>query len=182
MYRIVRTIGPYASLLSKVYTKLNHFDNENIKSLVIIFDKIMQVENEPNDFAANFEDWFVTKLVDLLDGDNNGNSYFCILKACTYQREVHKNFLKKEILKKLTSNIINSDAPISVNSSNLLEMVLVSDLHQDIISRFVGENYDIIIEVLKTLISKLSKNVFYRSRNSDYSNMWLEHINRTSQP
>jgi hypothetical protein len=41
-----------------------------------------------------------------------------------------------------------------MNSGEVLEKILVSDSHQDIVSKYVGANYDSTMEVIKKLISQ----------------------------
>jgi hypothetical protein len=62
---------------------------------------------------------------------------------------------------KLADNINSSDAHIAMNSIDVLESILISDSHQDIISKYVGNNYEVLMEVLRTLIGKPIIPFFY---------------------
>lgn len=55
---------------------------------------------------------------------------------------------------KLADNANSSDAHVAMNSIDVLETILISDSHQDIISKYVGKNYELVVEVLRTLIGK----------------------------
>ena len=71
----------------------------------------------------------------------------------TLQPETHQLLLTIEILEKLITNIESADAHVSKNSNEMLEAILVSDTHQDVVSTFVGENYEEVVQILFKLVN-----------------------------
>lgn len=143
----------------KVYTNLKVFENDTSKTLVAIFDHLMNLETDPNPLAAGLCEHgteFTDRLLDNLTNETNDSIYKHLLRLWTVHSDLHKYLLRGEVFKKLCDNIENSDAHVSMNSSEILESIFISEDHQEIISEYAGENYEEIMEVLRHLIGKFA--------------------------
>lgn len=164
MSKISEEMGKHPEVITKVYSNLDKFEPDQSKALVIVFDELLKLDVDPHPLSEKLSTHgndFTNDLVSNLETETSESNYAALWKAVTYQPELHSCMLRKEICKKLADNMTSSDAHVAMNSSDVLEHILVSDTHQDIISRYVGEDYEAIMEVLRTLIGKLPLQLIY---------------------
>ena len=117
----------------------------------------MKIEAEPHPLSKKLsEDGmdYTDEMVSRLYTSSIGTLYGHFVKICTFQPEIHECLLRTEIIDKLAENITHNEPPIATYTIEILQMIFVSDTHQDVISKFVGEHYEETIELIKAYASK----------------------------
>ena len=156
MLKIVEETSNHAELISQVYSNLSIFEGELASLLVHIFEECMKFEATPNPLAENLHgggNKFIDDILDKISSSSKGDLYAQLMKIWTFQPETHLWQLRSEVINKLAENISNSDPKIALNWIEILENMLTSESHQDIISKFAGENYEAVMRVIKSFNS-----------------------------
>jgi hypothetical protein len=158
MMKICEEFGRNIKSVIIIYSHLENFSLENAESLLSIFKELMIVDSEPNPLSVEVAEnkdavqWNLKDIFAKFSKETKSNNYAQLIKILTMQPETHKMLLSIEILEGLISNIESDDAHVSNNSNTTLESILVSDTHQDVVSMFIGEDYEEIIKILFKLI------------------------------
>ena len=156
MNKIAEQLGKNPKILSRIYCSTKLFPVELTKTIIHILEEMLKIESDPNPLAVELEicgNDLVDELINQLETDTTGETITKILKILMIQRNTHQCFLRKEPLKKLITYIYGSDANVAKSSCEILQGVLISENHQEIISKFIGEYYEETMEVLLSLIS-----------------------------
>ena len=156
MIKIAEQMGKSPKLIVKIYTSTKLFPIELTKTIIGIFEEMLKIESDPNPLAVELEIWgndFVDELINQIETDSSGDNIIKILKILMIQSNTHHCFLRKEPLKKLATYIYGSDAHIAMNASEILEKAMISESHQEIVSKYIGEHYEETMEILLWLIN-----------------------------
>jgi len=143
-----------------VYSQLSKFENDNSKFLLLIFEEFLKIDTYPNPLSDQLSEGgnsFIDDILDKMESSSKGVLYAQLLKMCTLKPEIHQWILRTDVIKKLSENLSHSDPQIAIDSLEILEQVLVSEDHQEIISKYVSCNYDAVMEVLHSFKSKQLK-------------------------
>jgi hypothetical protein len=102
MSKIVEQASHHSVPMSNIITNVHLFEKNDIKAIVTIFDEFIKLEADPNPLSAalsSIEIDLASDLLERLEGETTESNYSQIIKICTIQPELHRCFLRKEVLK-----------------------------------------------------------------------------------
>mmetsp|Transcript_7868 Transcript_7868/g.7441 ORF Transcript_7868/g.7441 Transcript_7868/m.7441 type:complete len:184 (+) Transcript_7868:154-705(+) len=154
MLEIVSESAKYPSQLLKIYSNLSVFAKETISLLLLILNEFMGLEADPNPLSmalAPMGDDFIDEIL-------AKPTYKKLLGIFARQPETNQCLLRQEVLQKLAEGVTSEGEAWM----EILEQVFISEQHQDVISRYIGDNYADVMGLFKGILKHESKGIQVR--------------------